>query len=153
MKYNLQVEELDKIVSKTDFSDLNTHLGGCRSVAVGIGQVVENEGIVAPLDEEESIIHAFVKVNGALFDADGLAYKDSSNIVRMVHEYNPFESECYKPKHFPMRSLMDDEIDDFLLREYVVEYKDESEAPNNDELSSEVAERIRTTVENQNRNS
>lgn len=157
MKKHLSTRQLDKILSNTDLSDLNTHMGGCRSVAVGIGKVVQNSGIVAPTDENNSIIHAFIKVEDSLFEADGLAYKQEEDVVDMIHKYNPFDSERYRPEHFPMRNLTTCKnstqntfrtktVDQYLLDDYVIRYSNVENAPCQDRLSTEVANRVKSTI-------
>jgi hypothetical protein len=159
MKADLSTRQLDKVLSNTNLSDLNTHMGGCRSVVVGIGNVVQNSGIVAPTDENNSIIHAFIKVEGSLFEADGLAYRQEDDVVHMIHRYNPFDSKRYRPEHFPMRNLTTGEdslqdthstktVDQYLLEEYVIRYPDVENTPNEDRISTEVANRVQSTIKN-----
>lgn len=141
----LSRKELGRLLEEMDFSDLNTHLGGCTGVAVGIDRVVSNcDGFVMPTDEDGTVIHAFAEVDGALFDAGGMRYEQKSDVVNMVHSYNPFDSERYKPIHFPNRFLDGkEEVDEYLMKEYVATAESENEIAYMNDVADEVEDRVR----------
>jgi hypothetical protein len=149
MEYDLTADRLNEVLQKTDFSDLNTHIGGCTSVVAGISEVVESDGFVIPTNEDEEIIHAFIKVDGKLFDSNGLQYSNQKEVVNIVHNYNPFDSSKYKPEHFPLKSFSSvSEIDEYLWYEFVNEHDSYGEFPVILDIKSEVSNRIKKTIEN-----
>jgi hypothetical protein len=142
-------KEIDEILNKTDLSGINTHIGGCTSAVAAIGDVFQNEGYVIPIDEDEQIIHAFIRIDGKLYDSDGIQYKDPSEIVNVVHKYNPFDSKRYQPKHFPLQALRNkQEVDQYLLDNYVSEYEKTEQLPIIPKIRSEVKKRIKETINN-----
>lgn len=148
MKNTLTAGELNTVLQKIDFSDLNTHRGGCTSAVAGINEVVDNEGFVIPINENKEIIHAFIKVDGQLFDADGVQYTNERDVINIVHNYNPFESPKYKPQHFPLKSFSSQsEIDEHLWKEFVIKYDSSEEIPVIPAIKSEVSNRITGQLE------
>lgn len=147
MKYDLTPTQLELVLRNCDFSDLNTHMGGCTSFVAGVADVVTYDRFVIPKNEDKETIHAFIEVEGQLFDSGGLQYENTKDVVNVVHSYNPFNSQNYRPEHFPNKNFTNKlDIDEYLWDEYVLMYNDINELVIIDDIKSEVSNRVEQKI-------